>query len=76
STHCIDGVRGSLLWIAERNLVPGDVLSVQLDTSCGIADRGRTIDEVYPEVEGEKPFSKDDLAIDENKIAQWRARPR
>lgn len=76
STHCIDGVRGSLLWIAERNLFPGDVLSVQLTASCGIADRGRTIDEVYPEVEGEKPFSKDDLAIDEDKIAQWRARPR
>ncbi len=76
STHCVEGGYSSLIWIAERNLVPGDVLNVRLDASCGVADRGRTIDEVYPPVEGEKPFSKDDLAIDENKIAQWRARPR
>lgn len=76
STHCIDGVRGSLIWIAERYLVPGDILSVRLDAACGVADRGRTIDEVYPEVEGGKPFSKDDPVMDENTLAQLRARPR
>ena len=76
STHRIEGGYGHLIWIAEQSLLPGDVLSVQLDASCGDSDRGRTIDEVYPPVEGEKPFTKDDLAIDEDTIAQLRARPR
>jgi hypothetical protein len=68
-----DGAYSYLIWIAEHALLPGEVLMVSLDESCGIADQGKTIDELYPD---EEPCTRTDFTIDENMAAELRARPR
>lgn len=64
---------GYLIWIAEQALLPGDAVRVSLDASCGIADSGKTIAELYPD---EEPCTRTDFTIDETMAAQLRARPR
>jgi hypothetical protein len=71
--HLVDGGYGHLIWIAEHALLAGDVVRVRLDESCGIADQGKTIDELYPD---EEPCTRTDFTIDENMAAELRARPR
>jgi hypothetical protein len=71
--HRVEDGYGYLIWIDERALLPGDVLRVSLDESCGIADQGKTIDELYPD---EEPCTRTDFTIDENMAAELRARPR
>lgn len=71
--HHVDGGYGYLVWIPERALLAGDVVRVRLDKTCGIADQGKTIDELYPD---EEPSTRTDFTIDENMAAELRARPR
>jgi hypothetical protein len=71
--HLVDDGYGHLIWITEQALLPGDVVRVSLDESCGIADQGKTIDELYPD---EEPSTRTDFTIDENMAAEMRTRPR
>lgn len=68
-----EGGCGYLIWIAERDLQPGDVVNVSLNEACDSADRGKTIDELYPDAE---PSDKTDFRITEEMAAELRARPR
>jgi len=72
-SHRKDGAYGHLIWIAEQALLPGDAVCLSLEESCGIADQGKTIDELYPD---EAPCTRTDFTIDDNMAAQLRSRPR
>jgi len=71
--HRTDDGYGYLIWIAEQALLPGDAVRVSLDASCGIADQGKTLEELDPD---EEPCTRTDFTIDETMAAQLRARPR
>lgn len=64
---------GHLIWIPERDLQPGEILEVRLNERCEIADRGRTIAELYAH---EAPSSNIDYSISDDMAAEIRARPR
>lgn len=68
-----EGGCGHLIWIAERGLLPGDVLSVRLSEGCDIATQGKTIAELYPD---EEPSTKSDFSINDEIAEEIRARPR
>lgn len=68
-----EGGCGHLIWIAERGLLPGEVLSVSLNEGCDIATQGKTIAELYPH---EEPSTKTDFSMSEDMAAEIRARPR
>lgn len=63
---------GSLIWVADRPVPPGEVLRVSLADSRGTADRGRTIEELYPD---EPPSTRTDFTISDEMAAAIRARP-
>lgn len=68
-----DGGCGHLIWIAERGLLPREVLHVRLNETCDIADQGKTIAELYPD---EEPSTRSDFTISDEMAAEIRARPR
>lgn len=68
-----EGGCGHLIWIADRSLLPGEVLSVRFNETCDIATQGKTIDELYPD---EEPSTEADFAISDVMAAEIRARPR
>lgn len=70
------GGSGHLIWIAERALLPSEVLTVKLSDKydkCDIADQGKTIAELYPD---DEPCTISDFSIDDQRAAEIRARPR
>ena len=67
-----DGGCGHLLWLDERPLLAGQVLKVSLLAQCGAPDRGRSMQELYPD---EDPPAGMDLTIDAETQAEMRARP-
>lgn len=71
--HRVGDAYGYLIWIPEQALLAGDRVCVRLDESCGIADQGKTIEELYPD---EEPCTRTDFTIDEKMAAEVRARPR
>jgi hypothetical protein len=68
-----DGACGHLIWLAERALLTGDVVRIAFSESSGIADRGRTMEELYPD---EEPCTRTDFSISDEMAAEMRARPR
>lgn len=68
-----EGGCGHLIWIAERGLLPGEVLSVMLSKACDSDTQGRTIAELYPD---EEPSTKCDFSINDEMAEEIRARPR
>lgn len=68
-----EGGCGHLIWIAERGLLPGELLSVRLNETCGIATPGKTIAELYPEAEAS---TRSDFSVSADMAAEIRARPR
>ena len=68
-----EGGCGHLIWIDERGVLPGEVVSVRLDETCDVADQGKTIDELYPDAE---PYTETDFTISDDMAAEIRARPR
>jgi hypothetical protein len=68
-----EGGCGHLIWIAERGLLPGDVLRVMLSEAGDIATRGKTIAELYPD---EESSTKPDFSISDKMAEEIRARPR
>lgn len=68
-----EGGCGHLIWIAERGLSPGEVLSVRLSEACDIATQGKTIAELYPD---EEPSTKCDFSISNEMAEEIHARPR
>lgn len=68
-----EGGCGHLIWIDDRRLLPGEVLSVRLNEACDIATRGKTIAELYPD---EDPSIKPDFSISDEMATEIRARPR
>lgn len=64
---------GHLIWIAERGLLPDEVLNVRLSERCDIATQGKTMAELYP---NEEPSTKSDFSIDSEMAEELRARPR
>jgi hypothetical protein len=68
-----EGGCGHLIWIADRCLLPGEVLSVRFNEACDTATPGKTIDELYPD---EEPSTKSDFSISDEMAAEIRARPR
>jgi hypothetical protein len=68
-----DGACGHLIWVAERALLPGDMVKIMFNDSSDSADAGRTIEELYPD---EEPCSRTDFTISDTMAAEIRARPR
>jgi len=68
-----EGGCGHLIWIAERGLLLGEVLSIRLSEACDIVTEGKTIAELYPDVE---PSTKSDFSINDEMAEEIRARPR
>jgi len=64
---------GHLIWIAERGLLPGEVLGISLSEACDIVTQGKTIAELYPD---EEPSTKSDFSISDEVAEEIRARPR
>jgi len=62
-----------LFWIFEQALLHGEVVRISLDEQCGIADKGKTIKELFPDAE---PSAKTDFTISDEMAAEIRARPR
>lgn len=68
-----EGGCGHLIWVADQSLLPGETLSVKMTDECCIADKGRTIQELYLDDE----FStQTDFTINDEMAAEIRARPR
>lgn len=63
---------GSLTWIAEQALLAGQVVRVTLLEACEQPDRGRTMEETFPD---EEPCTQTDFSIDDEMAAELRARP-
>lgn len=68
-----EGGCGHLIWIADHNLLPGEVVGVSLIASCDFATQGKTIAELYP---GEEPSTRTDFSISDEMAEEIRARPR
>lgn len=68
-----DGGCGHLIWVTEKSLSPGEVLSVKLIEACDITDQGRTIQEVFPD---DEPCTQTDFTINDEMASEIRARPR
>ncbi len=65
--------RGFLIWIDEHPLVVGDIVRICLNDTHGIGDRGKTMQELYPD---EAISTQTDFSISEDMAAQIRAMPR
>lgn len=68
-----DGDCGHLIWIDERAILPGEVVSVSLDENCNVGDQGKTIKALFPE---EDAVTSHDFKLSEEMTAQIRALPR
>lgn len=66
------GGSGSLIWLPEQALLAGQVVRVTLLEACEQPDRGRTMEELFPD---DEPCTQTDFTIDEAMAAQLRARP-
>ena len=66
------GGRGHLIWVAEKSLLRGEVLSVTLHDACDSSEEGKTIQELFPD---EEPCTRTDFTINDEIAAQLRARP-
>lgn len=65
--------RGFLIWIDEHPLLVGDIVRIGLNDTHGIGDRGKTMQELYPD---EALSTQTDFSISEDMAAQIRAMPR
>lgn len=68
-----DGGCGHLIWVAEQSVLPGEAWKVKLTDACGISDKGRTIQELFPD---DEPVTQTDFTINDEMAAEIRARPR
>lgn len=68
-----DGTCGHLIFVEERVLLPGQLVRVSFQAHCENADRGQTLDELYP---GEEAIPRTEFSINEERAAELRARPR
>jgi len=68
-----EGGCGHLIWVADQSLLPGETLSVKLTDECCISDKGRTIQELYPD---DELSTQTDFTINDEMAAEIRARPR
>lgn len=66
------GGSGSLIWVPEQALLAGQVVRVTLLEACEQPDRGRTMEELFPD---DEPCTQTDFTIDDTMAAQLRARP-
>lgn len=66
------GGRGSLIWLPEQALLAGQVVRVTLLEVCEQPDRGRTMEEIFPD---DEPCTQTDFTITEAMAAEIRARP-
>ncbi|OYO27620.1 hypothetical protein CD932_20905 [Janthinobacterium sp. PC23-8] len=62
----------SLIWLPEQALLAGQVVRVTLLEACEQPDRGRTMEELFPD---DEPCTQTDFTIDDAMAAQLRARP-
>lgn len=67
------GGGGHLIWISESSVPEGKVLTVRFTDSCGISDKGRTIQELFPDDISCKQI---DFTINSEMAAELRSRPR
>lgn len=65
-----DGGYGHLIWVTEKSLSPGEVLSVKLIEACDITDQGRTIQELFPD---DEPCTQTDFTINDEMASELRA---
>jgi hypothetical protein len=65
--------RGNPVWLFDHALLAGEVLSVRMTEPCGSADRGKSIDELFPD---EPPSGQTDFTITADMAAEIRSRPR
>lgn len=82
------GGAGHRIWVSERPVLPGDVVTVSFDAHCESADEGATIAELYPDAASEAAEAteptepteptdnKRDRTISAELAAEIRARPR
>lgn len=68
-----DGACGHLIWIDQHALLPGHVVCFKLQEDCANADRGQTLEELYP---NEEATTNTDFTISDAMDAELRARPR
>lgn len=61
-----------LIWIAERAIQIGQVMTIQFMEACEGADKGKTIGELFPDVE---ISPQTDFSITDEMAAEMRARP-
>jgi len=66
------GGSGSLIWLPEQALLAGQVVRVTLLEACEEPDRGRTMEEIFPD---DEPCMQTDFTISEAMAAEIRARP-
>lgn len=66
------GSSGSLIWLPEQALLAGQVVRVTLLEACEEPDRGRTMEEIFPD---DEPCMQTDFTISEAMAAEIRARP-
>jgi len=66
------GGSGSLTWLPEQALLAGQVVRVTLLEACEEPDRGRTMEEIFPD---DEPCMQTDFTISEAMAAEIRARP-
>jgi hypothetical protein len=67
-----DGGCGHLIWIPEDTVRAGKVVKVTLTDSCSIADKGKTVQELFPD---DPVSTRTDFSINDELAAELRARP-
>lgn len=64
---------GHLIWIPEDSVPLGKVVKVTLTDSCSVADKGRTIQELFPD---DPVSTQTDFSISDELAAELRGQPR
>ena len=67
-----EGGSGHVIWVSDLSVQPGQSVSVEFTEDCAMGDRGRTIQELFPD---DEPCTETDFALTEAMIAEIRARP-
>lgn len=68
-----DGGCGYRIWVADKPLQVGQVADIVFLEGCQSADKGQSIDELFPDAEGSKDT---DFTITAARVAELRAQPR
>jgi len=68
-----DGGCGYLIWIADQELLPTDIVCVRFEAASCRGDQGKTLAQLYPDLE---PSTRTDFTISDEMAAEIRARPR